>query len=113
MGGRGSRHAKQPMLLAPKQWVEATDKKHRYGGYLKHYWKAWMHSQTSQDFFYWLDYGEGRMMDHPKAPRLKLDASSVAYCSPEERKHYEVCVNDVGMLVYRLSGAGYVEVTKG
>jgi len=90
-------------VLAPHQWPEAVDRRHRYGGFLKHYWSVWVRSDTRDDFFSWLDNGEGMHLDHPEAPRDKLEGSHVIYCSPEDRRRYAVSVCAGGRLVYRQS----------
>lgn len=92
-----------PLLLAPKQWIEAIDERHRYGGLLKHYWQAWAASHTTQGFFHWLDGGEGKTLDLAEAPREELERSSIQYCTHLERQRFEVAQRD-GLLTYAQSG---------
>lgn len=99
---RGSRGG-QSILLAPHQWIEVRDATHRYGGYLKHYWREWASSGTTQDFFHWLDSGDGAFVDLAEAPRAKMETATVTYCSPEQRLRYAVGSRD-GLLVYLASG---------
>jgi len=98
--GRGLQDDPNARLLMAEHWLEATDTKHRYGSLLKHYHEAWRQSQTRQKFFYWLDYGEGKDIDLPHAPRDKLERSLVKYCNHTERAAYVVIVQD-HLLVYR------------
>ena len=38
---KGFSQCGHPMLLSQAQWIEATDRKHRYGGHLKFYGNEW------------------------------------------------------------------------
>jgi len=83
---------------------EAIDPKHRYGCHLSHYWEVWSQSNTTEDFFSWLDHGEGQDVDIPRHSRNMLEQCQVLYCSPSERQRYATCFNSTGELVYKLSG---------
>ncbi|MCJ1384350.1 hypothetical protein MMC17_007466 [Xylographa soralifera] len=95
---------------APKPWkgkmmdlgyfLELVDLKHRYGANLKVYHAEWKKSSTPENFFYWLDYGEGREVDLPGLARSTLEKEQVRYLSREERLHYVVDVDDTGKLVW-------------
>ncbi|MCJ1415527.1 hypothetical protein MMC32_001859 [Xylographa parallela] len=95
---------------APKPWkgkmmdlgyfLELVDLKHRYGANLKVYHAEWKKSSTPENFFYWLDYGEGREVDLPGLARSTLEKERVRYLSREERLHYMVDVDDTGKLVW-------------
>lgn len=70
------------------------DSKHRYGANLKGYHDAWNKSDTSDNFFHWLDHGEGRHLDLDDCPREQLDKEQVLYLNAEQRKNYLVEVHD-------------------
>lgn len=87
---RGSSRCSHPMLMMPALWIEATDKKHRYGGNLKHYHERWLEADTLEDFFHWLDHGEGARVDlAPEVPRSELERNRVKYCTP---RSLETCL---------------------
>ncbi|MCJ1284968.1 hypothetical protein MMC26_004305 [Xylographa opegraphella] len=106
---------------APKPWegkmmdlgyfLELVDLKHRYGANLKVYHAEWKKSSTPENFFYWLDYGEGREVDLPGLPRATLEKEQVRYLSREERLHYMVDVDDAGKLVWARNGE-YVDTSE-
>lgn len=58
-------------------WLEMVDLKHRYGTNLKSYHEAWNTSSTKENFFYWLDKGEGKdlSLDVVRANSSKKSAS--------------------------------------
>lgn len=58
--GKGIEQTDNPMLLAQHQWLEATDTRHRYGSGLFDYYSLWAVADTTDSFFYWLDFGEYR-----------------------------------------------------
>ncbi|KAK9079188.1 hypothetical protein SSX86_000858 [Deinandra increscens subsp. villosa] len=100
--GKGlSQHAKA-CKLALQHWLEAIDPRHRYGHNLQFYYVKWLHCQSVQPFFYWLDIGEGKEANLEKCPRPKLQQQCIKYLSPIEREAYEVTVED-GKFVYKLS----------
>ncbi|XP_050244527.1 IQ domain-containing protein IQM6-like isoform X1 [Quercus robur] len=84
---------------SPKQ----IDPRHRYGHNLQFYYVKWLHCESRQPFFYWLDVGEGKEVNHERCPRSKLQQQCIKYLGPAERKAYEVVVQD-GKLVYKQSG---------
>ncbi|XP_076913129.1 IQ domain-containing protein IQM6-like [Bidens hawaiensis] len=101
--GKGlSQHAKA-CKLALQHWLEAIDPRHRYGHNLHFYYVKWLHCQSRQPFFYWLDIGEGKEVSIDKCTRTKLQQQCIKYLSPIEREAYEVTVED-GKLMYKLSG---------
>nr|XP_009804182.1 PREDICTED: uncharacterized protein LOC104249451 [Nicotiana sylvestris] len=88
-------------LLFP---VEQIDPRHRYGHNLHFYYVQWLHSQSKEPFFYWLDIGEGKEVNIvDKCPRWKLQQQCIKYLGPMERKAYEVEVQD-GKLLYKETG---------
>ena len=62
-----------------------VDIKHRYGTNLKSYHDAWNKSDTTQNFFYWLDEGDGKEMNLDDCPREQLDKERVTYLNAEQR----------------------------
>ncbi|XP_022986980.1 IQ domain-containing protein IQM2-like [Cucurbita maxima] len=80
------------------------DPRHRYGHNLHFYYMKWLHSQSKEPFFYWLDIGEGKEVNVvEKCPRWKLQQQCIKYLGPMERLAYEVIVED-GKLVFKQSG---------
>lgn len=77
---------------------------------LKKYFKKWLEEATDQDFFYWLDIGDGRhvSLDTIKNDRLitrtDLESSRVKYCTAHERKRYATTVNNTRHLTYTETG---------
>lgn len=86
-------------------FLEMIDQKHRYGSSLRKYHKEWMRDdKTNQNFFYWLDYGDGRNVELEECPREKLEREQVRYLSRQERMNYLVEVNDEGLLEWAKNG---------
>lgn len=73
-----------------------VDHKHRYGSNLRRYHVEWKKSDTQENFFYWLDYGEGKDLDLEDRPRSRLDSEFVRYLSREERQKYLVKIDKDG-----------------
>lgn len=100
--GRGILETDNPMLLAQHQWLEATDRRHRYGAYLFEYYALWAAADTTDSFFYWLDSGDGKHVQTagpppPSAknvPRSLLESAEVTYCNSKERRQYAVQIQD-------------------
>ena len=67
---RKERYAK---TMGLDYFLEMVDHKHRYGSNLRRYHHEWKQSDTHENFFYWLDYGEGKELDLPDRPRSRLD----------------------------------------
>ncbi len=86
-------------------FLEMVDLKHRYGSNLRTYQQQWKKSATQENFFYWLDEGEGRFLDVAGCPRERLDRERVRYLSREERLNYLVKINKEGRLVWAKNGA--------
>jgi hypothetical protein len=82
-----------------------VDLKHRYGANLRTYHEEWKKSATQENFFYWLDEGEGRFLDVAGCPRERLDRERVRYLSREERLNYLVKIDKDGRLVWAKNGA--------
>nr|XP_043637234.1 IQ domain-containing protein IQM6-like [Erigeron canadensis] len=100
--GKGSSQHAKACKLALQHWLEAIDPRHRYGHNLHFYYVKWLHCQSKQPFFYWLDIGEGKEVSLEKCPRLKLLQQCIKYLSPIEREAYEATVED-GKFIYKLS----------
>jgi hypothetical protein len=81
-----------------------VDLKHRYGSNLRTYHEEWKKSDTNENFFYWLDYGEGRFIDCAGCPRERLDREQVRYLSKEERLDYLVKIDKEGRLCWAKNG---------
>lgn len=84
----------------PEYWLEMVDQKHRYGSHLRSYHAVWKASNTHDNFFYWLDEGEGKNIDAPTCSREVLDRDEVRYLSREERLRYLVKIDKQGRLRY-------------
>ncbi|PSR90260.1 IQ domain-containing protein [Actinidia chinensis var. chinensis] len=110
--GKGLSKNSRAQKLALQHWLEAIDPRHRYGHNLHFYYGKWLHSQSKEPFFYWLDIGEGKdanLVD--KCPRSKLQQQCIKYLGPMERKAYEVIVED-GKFLYKQTGE-LLHTTKG
>lgn len=75
------------------------------GSNLRTYHDEWKKSDTKENFFYWLDYGEGRFIDCQGCPREQLDREQVRYLSKEERLDYLVKIDNEGRLCWAKNGA--------
>ncbi len=75
-------------------FLEMVDHKHRYGSNLRRYHAEWKKSDTTENFFYWLDYGEGKDLDLEDRPRTRLDTECVRYLSREDRQKYLVRIEE-------------------
>lgn len=84
-------------MMDLQYFLELVDLKHRHGSNLRVYHSYWKNSTTAQNFFFWLDYGEGKDLDLPQCPRDKLERQQVRYLSREERMNYLVRVDEAGL----------------
>ncbi|KAG0651498.1 IQ motif-containing 1 [Hyphodiscus hymeniophilus] len=96
---------KAAKIMDLQYFLEMVDLKHRYGSNLRTYHAEWKQSQTQENFFYWLDYGEGRYIDCQGCPREQLDREQVRYLSKEERLDYLVKIDKEGRLCWAKNGA--------
>ncbi|XP_042492492.1 IQ domain-containing protein IQM2-like [Macadamia integrifolia] len=102
--GKGLSKDNKAQKLALQHWLEAIDPRHRYGHNLHFYYVKWLHCESKQPFFYWLDIGEGKEVNLvEKCPRSKLQQQCIKYLGPAERKAYEVAVEN-GRFFYKQSG---------
>ncbi|KAJ9555485.1 hypothetical protein OSB04_010099 [Centaurea solstitialis] len=108
--GKGLSKNSKAQKLALQHWLEAIDPRHRYGHNLHFYYGQWLHSQSKEPFFYWLDIGEGKEVNLvEKCPRSKLQQQCIKYLGPMERKEYEVVIEN-GKLLYKQTGE-YIDTT--
>ncbi len=77
---------------------------HRYGSHLRKYHAEWKKRPTHDNFFYWLDYGEGRDVSLENCSREKLDSMKIRYLGREERVNYAVEVDREGKLCWKRNG---------
>ncbi|KAF9281375.1 hypothetical protein BGZ68_006665 [Mortierella alpina] len=103
--GKGSSgvSTEEALVLLTEHWLEMSDKKHRYGSNLKPYHEHWLQEDTSQNFFYWLDKGDGKTLDLEERPRARLEEERVQYLKEHERDQFAVHVVN-GLLYYKESG---------
>ncbi|OMO68732.1 putative calmodulin binding protein [Corchorus olitorius] len=101
--GKGLSKDEKARKLALQHWLEAIDPRHRYGHNLQFYYAKWLHCESKQPFFYWLDIGEGKEVNSEKCPRQKLQQQCIKYLGPTEREAYEVIIKD-GKFYYKQSG---------
>ncbi|XP_010276348.1 PREDICTED: IQ domain-containing protein IQM2-like [Nelumbo nucifera] len=102
--GKGLSKDNKAQKLALQHWLEAIDPRHRYGHNLHFYYVKWLHCESRQPFFYWLDIGEGKEVNLvDKCPRSKLQQQCIKYLGPIERKAYEVVVEN-GKFFYKQTG---------
>ncbi|KVI00256.1 IQ domain-containing protein IQM2-like [Cynara cardunculus var. scolymus] len=109
--GKGLSKNCKAQKLALQHWLEAIDPRHRYGHNLHFYYLKWLHSESKEPFFYWLDIGEGKEVNLvEKCPRSKLQQQCIKYLGPMERKAYEVAIED-GKLFYKQTGE-FIDTTR-
>ncbi|KAL8831664.1 MAG: hypothetical protein Q9191_000742 [Dirinaria sp. TL-2023a] len=85
-------------------FLEMVDVKHRYGSNLRKYHAEWQRRETHENFFYWLDCGEGKEVSLENCPRERLDAMQVRYLSREERLNYLTMPDEEGRLCWKKNG---------
>lgn len=95
---------KYAKLMDLQYWLEMVDQKHRYGSNLRAYHAEWKNANTNENFFYWLDRGEGRNVELPTISREKLEKEQVRYLSWEERYNYLVEIDDQGLFRWAKNG---------
>ncbi|KAG5946257.1 hypothetical protein E4U53_006607 [Claviceps sorghi] len=92
-------------MMGLQYFLEMVDSKHRYGSNLRMYHEEWKKSDTTENYFYWLDYGEGRNIELDTCPRDRLAREQVRYLSREERQYYLVRSDAQGRLCWAKNGA--------
>jgi hypothetical protein len=95
---------KKAKMMDLQYFLEMVDLKHRYGSNLRVYHEEWKKADTKENFFYWLDKGEGRYIDMQACPRERLEREQVRYLSKEERLNYLVKINKDGRLCWAKNG---------
>lgn len=99
--------------MDPRYWLEMVDVKHRYGSNLKVYHAHWNeHYHGDQNFFYWLDHGDGKDLDLEDSPRERLESEKIIYLNAEQRLNYLVRIDEGGKLVWAKDGR-YVDTARG
>lgn len=99
-----SEREKTAKMMDLQYFLEMVDQKHRYGSNLRAYHDHWKRAETNENFFYWLDKGEGRNYEHPTVSRERLEKEQVRYLSREERQHYLVSIDGEGRLCWAKNG---------
>ncbi|EED16189.1 IQ calmodulin-binding motif protein [Talaromyces stipitatus ATCC 10500] len=95
---------KKAKMMDLQYFLEMVDTKHRYGSNLRAYHSIWKNSPSKQNFFYWLDYGEGKDVEVERVPRERLEREQVRYLSREERQDYLVVVDEAGRFRWAKNG---------
>ena len=72
-GEATAQRKKTAKMMDLQYFLEMVDHKHRYGSNLRKYHNYWKTQDTSQNFFYWLDEGEGKDFEHPVRSRERLE----------------------------------------
>lgn len=106
------RRRKEARMMGLQYFLEMVDLKHRYGNNLRAYHAEWEKSDTHENFFYWLDYGEGKYIELAACPRDQLEQEQVRYLSREERQYYLVKVDEEGRLCWAKNGERIDTTTK-
>lgn len=98
--------ANQEVLgLNPRLWMEVLDGKHRYASVLYEYWRRWQLSDTRDNFFSWLETGQGSFIDLPRAPKRLLDEWQVVYLKRDEQAIFRVRIDpQTGLLHWENDG---------
>ena len=100
----GQKHTWEGKMMDLPYFLEMVDQKHRYGSNLRSYHAEWKKTDSHENFFYWLDHGEGKDVEIPHCSRERLDREQVRYLSREERMQYLVKVDQQGRLCWRKNG---------
>jgi hypothetical protein len=103
-GDQKAERDKTAKMMDLQYFLEMVDQKHRYGSNLRAYHELWKKADTHENFFYWLDHGEGRRFEHPTVSRERLEKEQVRYLSREERLNYMVMVDNEGRLCWAKNG---------
>jgi hypothetical protein len=103
-GEQKSERDKTAKMMDLQYFLEMVDQKHRYGSNLRAYHGEWKKAATNENFFYWLDKGEGRNFEHPTVSRERLEKEQVRYLSREERLNYMVKIDKEGRLCWAKNG---------
>jgi hypothetical protein len=96
---------KAAKIMGVEYFLEMVDEKHRYGSNLRRYHQEWIKAETQDNFFYWLDHGDGLKLDLDDRPRKRLDTEQVRYLSREERLQYLVKIDPQGRFCWAKDGS--------
>lgn len=96
--------AEMANMMGLSYFLELVDEKHRYGSHLRTYHAEWMKADTRENFFFWLDHGDGREVEVPACSREVLERDQVRYLGREERQRYVVNVGSDGRLYWAKNG---------
>lgn len=99
-----AKRRKKAKMMGLQYFLEMVDLKHRYGSNLRQYHEEWKKADTHENYFYWLDHGEGKNIELSTCPRERLDRERVRYLNREERQHYLVKVDSEGRLCWAKNG---------
>jgi hypothetical protein len=99
-----ARRRQEAVMMKMDYFLEMVDLKHRYGSSLRSYHAVWREADTQQNFFYWLDHGDGRDVELPGISRERLEREQVRYLSRDERQYYLVKVDGEGRLCWAKNG---------
>lgn len=91
-------------MMGLEYFLEMVDEKHRYGSHLRAYHAEWKKANTNENFFYWLDHGDGRSIEVPHCSRQKLEEDQVRYLTRDERYKYLVKIDKQGRLYWAKNG---------
>jgi len=91
-------------MMDLQYFLEMVDQKHRYGSNLRAYHEQWKKSDTNENFFFWLDSGDGKRFEHATVSRERLEKERVRYLSREERLSYLTKVDSDGRLCWAKNG---------
>ena len=94
----------QGKIMGLPYFLEMVDQKHRYGSNLRQYHAEWLKADTHENFFYWLDHGDGRNVEIERVSRHRLEKEQVRYLSREERLTYLVVIDGEGKLCWNKDG---------
>ena len=99
------REGEHSKTMGLEYWLELVDRKHRYGTNLLKYHAVWKEADTTENFFYWLDEGDGVQQNLEACPRDKLDSQQLQYLTREERFPYRIDIDaDDGLLRWAKNG---------
>ncbi|KAL9082115.1 MAG: hypothetical protein Q9159_006706 [Coniocarpon cinnabarinum] len=93
-----SKREEYARTMGLEYFLEMVDEKHRYGSHLRAYHAVWQQADTNENFFYWLDYGDGTEVEVMSCSRDVLERDQVRYLNREERARYLVKVDGEGRL---------------
>lgn len=67
---------------------------------VQYYHKRWQEEDTRDNFFQWLDNGDGKDLSLNECPRERLEQEKIIYLSTEQRLNYLVKVGENGRLLW-------------